>query len=341
MNTLQSGELLALYQRAFSSAGANDLQTAAVSEALVAADIDGLPSHGLYRVVAYCKQLQSGKINGQAEPQVMRQHSGILVDAQSGFGFSAINEGINHAIGNANAYPITGIGIANSHHAGVMGHHVERIAEKGFVALAFSNSPAAIAPWGGMTPTLGTNPIAFACPTKSAPLVIDLSLSKVARGKIAMAAKNNQSIAEGLAIDRDGNPTTDAEAALTGSMLPIGNAKGFALALMVEILAASLTASNHGFEASSFFDEKGKAPHIGQFFIVINPNFFANNQFLERVSTLIEFIKNQSGTRLPGERRLEVRKHNKQHGIEVNPEIIKEIESLSAGHLRIVPADAK
>ncbi|WP_277985020.1 Ldh family oxidoreductase [Salinicola tamaricis] len=154
--------------------------------------------------------------------------------------------------------------IGRSHHFGVAGEPVERLARAGLVAMAFSNAPSAMAPWGGKRPLYGTNPIAFATPRRDAePLVIDLSLSKVARGKVMLAKKAGETIPEGWALDIEGRPTTDPEAAIAGSMVPAGDAKGASLALMVELLTAGLTGSHFGFQASSFFEPEGEAPSVG------------------------------------------------------------------------------
>src|SRR5262249_9118776 len=157
---------------------------------------------------------------------------------------------------------------------------------KSLIGLLFANTPGGIAAWGGKRAVFGTNPIAFACPSASGPpLVIDLSMSLVARGKVMVAAAKDEPIPEGWALDWEGNPTTDARPALGGTMLPIGGAKGAALALMVEILAAALTCSQFGFEASSFFEAEGAPPHVGQLFLVIDPSVFAPN-FASRVAAL-------------------------------------------------------
>ena len=143
-------------------------------------------------------------------------------------------------------------------------------AEHGLIGLIFGNSPKAIAPWGGNRGVFGTNPIAFATPRKTEPpLVIDLSLSKVARGKVMTASESGDAIPEGWALDVEGRPTTDPKAALEGTMLPMGDAKGAALVLMVEILSAALTNANFGFEASSFFSPEGPPPGVGQLLLVL------------------------------------------------------------------------
>ena len=155
---------------------------------------------------------------------------------------------------------------------------MERLADAGLVALMFVNTPSAIAPWGGSKAVLGTNPIAFACPLPGrAPLVIDLSLSKVARGNIMTAKQRGEKIPEGWALDAAGKPTTDPDAALAGTMVPMGDAKGSALALMVELLAAGLTGANFAAEASSYLDDKGPPPGTGQLIVAFDPQAFGGD----------------------------------------------------------------
>jgi (2R)-3-sulfolactate dehydrogenase (NADP+) len=203
---------------------------------------------------------------------------------------------------------------------------VEYLAERGLLALAFSNSPAAIAPWGGSKALFGTNPVALACPrAEGAPLVIDLSLSKVARGKINVAAGKGEPIPEGWALDSDGRPTTDATAAMAGTMLPAGGIKGAVLVLMVEILAAALTGSNFGYEASSFFDADGPPPRIGQLFFVVRPECLSGEGFTGRVEELLGAITDQPGARLPGMSRLQGRERARELGVEVADALLADL----------------
>ena len=305
---------------------------AAVARALVKADADGIPSHGVSRLPAYADQARAGKVNGFATPDVTSPKSAsIRVDARSGFAYPAIEAGIAAALETIKETGIVGVAIGNSHHAGVAGHHVEPFAEEGYLALGFTNSPSAIAPWGGSRAIYGTNPIAFACPLKDKPpIVADLSTSKVARGKIKLAADKGEPIPEGWAVDADGKPTTDAKAAMGGSLLPMGDAKGAALVMMVEILTATLTGSNHGFEASSFFDDKGPAPHIGQFFIVIDPDGFSGGAFGERMEVLADAILSQDGTRMPGARRFNIREISATEGVDIPDGLIADLKARSA-----------
>jgi (2R)-3-sulfolactate dehydrogenase (NADP+) len=222
---------------------------------------------------------------------------------------------------------IAAAGIGRSHHCGAAGHHAERLAAAGLVALFFANGPAAMAPWGGKRAVFGTNPIAFACPLPDhAPIVVDLSLSKVARGNVLAAAHKGEPIPEGWALDENGKPTTDAKVALEGTMVPLGDAKGTALALMVELLAAGLTGSNFAAEASSYFDAEGPPSMTGQFVIAMDPLAFASG--LDRFLVLARSIEEQEGARLPGVRRLALRKRAREHGITVGDTLLAEIRAL-------------
>lgn len=292
----------------------------AVARALVAAECDELASHGLSRLPFYADQAASGKVDGQAEPRVSEEGAVINVDAADGFAYPAIERGLERALARVGDLGLVAVGVGNSHHFGVAGHHVERIAEAGCIGIAFGNTPAAMAPWGGRRPLFGTNPIAFAAPRAGqAPLVMDLSLSRVARGKIMLANREGREIPEGWALDAEGRPTTDPEAALAGSMVPLGEAKGSALALMVEILAGALTGSRFGFEAGSFFSAEGDPPRVGQLFLVLDPAAFGGGgHFAERLEVLLGAVGEEPGTRLPGARRLAARERIARDGIAVS-----------------------
>lgn len=299
-----------------------------VAEALVAADADGLSSHGVSRIPFYADQAVSGKVNGQATPQLhVAASAAIRVDAKDGFAFPAIKLGLERALALIADTGIVGVAVANSHHCGACGYHVEQLAAHGHIALGFSNTPSAMAPWGGHKGTFGTNPIAFACPRRNhAPLVIDLSLSKVARGKIMVAQQKGEPIPAGWALDAQGKATTDANAAMAGTMVPLGDAKGAALALMVEILTAALTGANFAYQASSFFTAEGPPPRIGQYFILISPTMFAGEGFITRIEELLCEILAQEGTRLPGDRRLAQREKSRKQGISLPPTLYEELQ---------------
>ncbi|WP_332694863.1 Ldh family oxidoreductase [Bosea sp. (in: a-proteobacteria)] len=304
----------------FVAAGTSAANAASVALALVAAEADGLKGHGLSRVPTYLSMLKAGKIDGQAVPIARQPKPGVLaIDAAHGFAYPAIDLAVIELPELARRQGIVAAPIRRSNHCGAAGFHVERLAEQGMVALLFANTPGAIAPWGGSKPVFGTNPIAFAAPLAGRePLVIDMALSKVARGPIVAAKQKGESIPEGWALDAAGKPTTDPAAALAGTMLPLGDAKGATLAMMVEILAAALVGTHFAFQASSFLDDKGGPPDTGQLILAIDPASMGGSWFDERMKLLAHAIEEQDGTRLPGMRRYGLRAKAKAQGIEVD-----------------------
>ena len=301
------------------------------ARALVFAESQGLSSHGLSRVPFYAGHLRAGRAIGSAVPRIVRERGGAaLIDAGSGLAFPACALAVEQAGLRAREHGVAFIGVTNSHHFGEAGYHLEAMADLGLVGLALSNSPAAMPAWGGKRPLFGTNPIAAVPRRGGARLVIDLSLSQVARGKLMIAARDNQPIPLGWALDADGNPTTDPKAGLAGSMLPAGGVKGAMLALIVELLACALTGSHFGFETESFFVDEGGPARLGQAFMAIDPGALAGNDaYLERVETLVDVMLEDEHVRLPGDRRRKLRDEALKHGVELPEALMAQLRAMA------------
>ncbi len=329
--TLGVEALAELIHRALLASGVSERSAQSVTAALVAAEMDGEVGHGAARVPSYCGQARSGKVSGHATPEVTAVGSGGLrIDAKGGFAYPALDVMSESLPELARTCGVAAAAVTNSHHLGMAGYHSERLARAGVLGLVFSNSPGAMAPYGGTRAVFGTNPIGFAAPrSEGPPLVIDMGLSTVARGKIMVAARNGERIPEGWALDRDGEPTTDPEAAMDGTLLPIGGAKGSALALLVEVLAAALTGSHFGHEASSFFVAEGPPPSIGQFVIALDPEGFSAGAFESRLEELIAAIEEQPGARIPGALKAERRRAALQDGVTLTAELHNEILAIA------------
>lgn len=306
---------------------------AATARALVAAEADGQSGHGLSRVPSYALHARVGKVAGFARPSVQQVAGAVLrIDAAHGFAYPAINLAIDSLPAITRTTGIALAAITRSHHFGQAGAHVERLAQAGLAALMLGNTPKAMAMPGGKLPLLGTNPIAFAAPlsrANHAPLVIDLALSIAARGKIVAARKNSESIPSDWANDPQGQPTTDPGAALAGTLAPIGGAKGAALALMVEVIAAALTGSAFGWEASSMFDDRGGPPNVGQILIAFDPQRIAGGALDDRMGALLDALSQEPEVRLPGERRLAARARAASEGLKIAPRLHAEITALA------------
>ncbi|HEX5129725.1 MAG TPA: Ldh family oxidoreductase, partial [Usitatibacter sp.] len=248
-----------------------------------------------------------------------------------GLAFHALEVAGAEATRRAKEFGVAFVAIANSNHFGVAAHHAEPLARAGLVGLAMGNSPAAMPAWGGKRALFGTNPIAAAFPRRGAdPLSIDLSLSAVARGRIMLAAKKGEPIPEGWALDKSGRPTTDAKAALEGSMLPAGGVKGAMLALVVELLVCALSGSAFGYESDSFFTEAGRPTRIGQALLAIDPAALAGEAvYLERVEALLAAMIEDPDVRLPGARRSQNAERARKEGVDVPAELMARIRALA------------
>ena len=329
-------ELEQLMVRALRASGASEAMATATARALAAAEAEGIASHGASRIPQYCGHLRNGRADGSAVPRVARERGGAcLVDAGGGLAFEACALATREAIARTRDHGVAFVSVTNSNHFGVAAFHVEPLARAGLVGIAMGNSPAAMPAWGGKRALFGTNPIAAAFPRRSAPpIVIDLSLSAVARGKIMVAARDGKPIPEGWALDRDGHPTTDAKAALDGSMLPAGGVKGAMLALTVELLVCALSGAAYGFESDSFFTDEGRPTRIGQAILALDPGALAGNEaYLERVEALVDAMLADEGVRLPGERRVRLRDRAMREGVPVAPDLLAKIHAL-AGEAR-------
>ena len=326
-----------LVTAALKAAGASPLMAASTARALVLAESQGQGGHGLSRVGQYATHLRNGRVNGAAQATVVRRHGGaLLVDAQEGLAFPACDLALTEAVALARTQGVALVGIMNSHHCGVVVDHLRAVADAGMVGLGLANSPAAMPAAGGKHAIFGTNPIAAVFPRRDAdPLLIDLSLSEVARGKVMLAAKKGEPIPAGWALDAQGQPTTDAQAALGGSMLPLGAAsspKGAMLALMVELLVTALIGANFGFEADSFFVDEGNRPHLGQLFIVVDPGALAGqNGYFDRIEVLLGEMLSDEGVRLPGAKREVARRRAEAQGLEVADAVVASLKALAHG----------
>ena len=327
MPMLSLADARGLVSAALERCGTARASAASVARALVGAEADGLKGHGLSRVPAYAAQVRAGKIIGGAVVGVSRPRPAVVaLDAAHGFAYPALDEAVALLPEAARSEGLAAAPIRRSHHCGAAGAPVEALATQGLVAILLANTPAAMAPWGGSRAVFGTNPVAFACPLPGRPpIVVDLSLSKVARGNIVSAKQRGEPIPEGWALDAEGRPTTDAAAALKGTMVPLGDAKGTALALMVELLAAGMTGARFAGEASSFLDAEGGPPGTGQLILAFDPGAFADGSGA-RFAALAGAIEGQVGARLPGTRRLALRARAEADGIAVSDALMADIE---------------
>jgi (2R)-3-sulfolactate dehydrogenase (NADP+) len=325
-------ELEALAAAALVKSGASAPMARAAAKYLVAADAQGLATHGVARVPTYAAHLRSGRAKGDAVPRIVRDAgAACLVDAGTGLGFEPCELALSAAVERAQSHGIGFAGVTNSHHCGALGVLIEPVAKLGLVVLAFSTAPAAISPWGGKRPLYGTNPVAAVFPRRSSPpLVVDLSLTQVTRGQIMLLQNEGKPIPEGWGMDKDGNATTDANAILNGGSLhAVGGVKGTMLALAVELICCALTGAMLSHELESLHLASGTPLRLGQAFIVISPSSLAGSDiYNDRVEALVAAMLEEPGVRLPGERRHRLAAEAAKSGVEVSDAVLAQLREL-------------
>lgn len=284
--------------------GAGRWQADEVARAIARAEETGNVICGLYYLESYCRQLVSGRVDGRVEPRVATPRPGtVTVDARFGFAQPAFARGLSPAVEAARQYGIASLAICHSHTCTSLGYFTEQIAEAGLIGIGVTNASAIVSGPGGKTPVIGTNPIAFTIPGPSrAALHADFSTAAVALGKITMAKAAGEPIPLGWAVDKDGHPTTDPEAALAGSLVSAAGYKGWALGLLVEFLAAGMTGSVNSLDVRGLKAEGGPPHDLGQFYILIDPGS-RSRSLSDRIRRVADEIARDADVRLPGSRR--------------------------------------
>lgn len=329
--TLSLSEIEDLSYRALVAAGTSGENARPLAVATAATEADGVASHGLAYIPIYCEHVKCGKVDGHARPVMERPRPGVVtVDAATGFAHSAIDIGFEALIAAAREQGVAVLAIKNSYNCGVLGYHTYRLAQSRLVGLGFTNAPASIAPSGGSRPVVGTNPFSVAVPGEDGQpaLLIDQSASTIAKSEVMKHAREGKPIPVGWALDPDGNPTTDPNVGLKGSMAPSGGYKGVGVALLTEIMAAALTGATLGVNASPFSGTAGGPPKTGQFFVAIDPNATVGVGFSTGIAGLVEVIRSQDGAHLPGDGRRAKRLTSAEEGVAVNAATLAKIEAI-------------
>ncbi|MCL6600152.1 MAG: Ldh family oxidoreductase [Alicyclobacillus macrosporangiidus] len=308
------------------------------AQALVQADLQGLSSHGVSRLAAYVNGIVRGKVKPVPAIRVTESGPAIaMVDGDDGLGPVVAKVAMEAAMDRAERIGVGVVTVRNGNHIGSLSIYTEMAMARHLIGVALCNGQSAIPPWGGRRPYFGTNPIALAAPHGDGePVSIDMATSVVARGKIILAAKRGEPIPEGWALDEHGRPTTDPVSALRGAVLPMAGAKGYGLALAVEVLSGVLSGAQFGDRVGSVYDDSPGMPGTGMFFMALNPAFFIGQRvFADRMEALVRDIRaippadGFDRVYLPGERRRHTRRMREAEGIPVPPETMREFEQLS------------
>jgi len=305
------------------------------ANALINAELVGAYGHGLSRLKMYCDRIKKKVINPKPKIKIKKISQSIThVDANNSIGFVAADIAIKTAIKNAKKTGIGMVAVKNSGHYGLSGYYAQQAVKKNLITMIYTNAPPAVAPHGSLKSLFGTNPICFGTPTGSKiPFILDTSISMINRGKIRVAARNNQKIPECVALDKSGNPTTDAKKALEGVQLPIAGFRGSGLAWMVDILSGVLTGGNHAGRVKDPFDDFSGPQNIGHLFITFKTNLFVNN-FNNRIkdnNIIIKKLPKMKGVKeilYPGQSKFNRYENNAKKEIKITKNILKDLNSL-------------
>jgi LDH2 family malate/lactate/ureidoglycolate dehydrogenase len=312
-------------------------QAAVIARIIVEADLRGIESHGVLRLPAYIRRVQTGTMTAATEPKLLRERgASVLMDAQHGFGQIAGVQAMNEAISRAKEYGIGLVAVRNSGHFGIAAYYAMMALPQKMIGMVTANAAPSMSAWGGTIPVLGTNPICVAVPTGGdVDIVLDMASSLVARGKIRFAASQGESIPLGWALDAQGLPTEDPAAAMTGTLLPIGGPKGYGLALVADILAGVLTGAEFGSRVAAT-DELDRLVSAGFVVQAVDIAAFAEPaRFEQDIQSMIAEIRNSpraSGVEriyLPGEIEWLKKQERLEKGIPVPNSLLLELGKLA------------
>jgi L-2-hydroxycarboxylate dehydrogenase (NAD+) len=292
---------------AFRAHGISDADAERTASVLVTADAQGKGSHGLLRLPRFVRGIEHGNVDPDGVITVAADSGAALaLDGGARLGPVVATEAVDRAVERAQEFGIGAVGVHNTNHLGALGTYTDRARRAGAVALAMTNTEPAMPPLGGSESVLGTNPIAIGLPTEP-PFNLDMSTSAISRGEVLRRKEAGESLPEGVALDAEGQPTTDPAVALEGVILPFGGAKGSGLAIAVEVLAGGLVGAAMGEDVTGTYHTTDPCTK-GDLFLAIDPTAFGNEAFVEGTEAFLESLVQSEPAadvervRLPGER---------------------------------------
>lgn len=337
---IEENRLLALATAAFRALGMAEGDARDASRILVLADLLGIHTHGVERIVSYGERMRTGGINPR--PSIARTAPAptiVALDGDNGpgplVGYRALEAAMEVARENGMAAAFA----RRSNHFGPIASYALIAAEAGFASVIGSNATTTIVPWGGRAARHGNNPLGIAVPDPGGqPIILDMAMSVVARAKIRQALSRGESIPPTWATDRDGRPTTDPRAALDGFLLAIGGHKGYGLALMVDLFAGLLSGAAYLTHVRSWVDTPGEPQNVGHFFILIDARRLGSEAWLaERMRDFRAILHgtpaadSERPVLLPGEIEMRNLERQRRDGIELDADAIAALEKTVAG----------
>jgi len=337
MNLIIEAKILkTLSHQIFSSRGVGRIDCERTVDVLIEANLRGHDSHGVIRIPKWVKGLEAKAINPAPKVKVVRQtQATALLDGDAGLGPVVAIKACDLSIDKAKKHGVGVISTRKASHIGMLGYFTEHLARHNLIGICMTNSESGMAPFGSVEKVLGTNPLSIAVPSRDLPLILDMSTSVVARGKIVLALEKREKIPEGWAVNKRGQPTTDPQEALAGALLPLGGAKGSGLAIMVDILTGALAGESVGKNVRGTYDMQAKGTK-GDLFMAINPSLLTDfEQFLDSVENLITQIREAKiapGAEqilLPGELEYLTKKKRLAEGIPIDEKLFNTLTVLA------------
>lgn len=325
-------ELVALIAAIFRRHGCSKQVATLLAQNMAGAERDGAHSHGVFRLAANLSSLDSGWVDGKAEPRVEDVAPGMLrADGHNGFALVALAAAHELLVRKVRGNGIALLTIRNAHHFSALWPDIEPFARAGLLALMMVNSMASVVPYGGRSRLYGTNPLGFAVPRAGRdPLVFDQASSAWSNGDVQLARREGRQLPAGVGVDREGRPTTDPDAVLAGgALLPFGGHKGSSIAMLMEVMAAGLAGGNYSFEVDWQGYPGAATPNGGQTIILIDPARGATRDFSARIEVLIAAIRGTGVERLPSDRRYANRREAERLGIPIEAAALAELRRLA------------
>lgn len=319
-----------------------------VADSLVQADLRGVESHGVVRTDIYLKRVEAGKIDPKSTIQIISDTGpAVLIDGRNHFGSVVGTKALSLAMARAKVQGVGIVAVRGSNHFGTGAYYALKAVEENQILLVLSNASQTMPPTGGVRPFIGTNPLSIGAPAgEEPPFILDMATSVVARGKIIVAAQKGEPIPLGWAIDKDGNPTTDAEAALEGSVLPVGGPKGYAISMFIDIFAGVLTGAGFGKYVNNMYTNWEQPQNVGHFFLALDiDKFIPINAFKARMDDYIQSLKQEPKAQgvneilIPGELERRQTLKRKEEGIVLPLKVVQELDEIGARYgLRLADA---
>ncbi|MDO5558742.1 MAG: Ldh family oxidoreductase [Oscillospiraceae bacterium] len=314
--------------------GVSKEDAAIIIDSMLEADINGVATHGIRMLPGYISRIDSGQFSLKTSEIVKQTPAFTMIDAKNSIGAISAYKAVNVAINGANQYGIHTVFEKNCNTYGAAFYYAELMAKKGIVGFTCCNSPAAMPAYNGLECMLGTNPFAFACPTKSNEnIIIDMATSVVAKSRFETARLNGEQLQEGWALTKEGNPTLDPIEGIQGFVLPMAGFKGYGIALIIDLLSGLMSGSAYLNRVGKFYSKDNSGMNVGNMFIAIDPRIVCDGDFYNEADEFLRILRDSKSIPgkkiiIPGDDRKKFKDTSMKYGIELTNKTVESLELL-------------